>query len=84
VHKELVKGVDGDVLFVGQHGMKFDEGGIGMIADELSDFLFVRFEFSFGTSFVLFRFDASGFTSSFPQVVDPGDADGIFSGGIFT
>jgi hypothetical protein len=60
-----VKGTDGNVFFVGQHGMKFEEGGIGMIGNELPYFLFIRCKFKWLPSFELFGFNASGCSSTF-------------------
>ena len=66
------------IVFVGQQGMKFNERRIGMVGNELSDFLFVRCYFIFPASFVFFGGDVTGFTALLTQEIDPRGTDALF------
>jgi len=48
------------IVFVGQQCMKFNERRIGMIRNELSDFLFVGCQFEMDASLSFLGSDASG------------------------
>jgi hypothetical protein len=74
---------DGNAILVWQLGVKFDQGGIGLIRNELSDVLFVRCQFQIDTTLSFFGSDTTGLSALLAKGVDPGRTNGVFSGGIF-
>ena len=81
--QKVVQCDDCDFVFVGQHGMKFLQRGIGMIVYELSHFLFIGSEFEFGSTFVLLGSDIARFPPLLTKVIDPRGTDRIFRGDRF-
>jgi hypothetical protein len=80
-----VKRDGGDVVLglAGQQGMEFDECSVGMIGDELSDFLLVGFEFGADSVTIFFGSDGAGFAALLSKSIDPGGTDAVFFCGVF-
>jgi len=71
------------IIFIGQQGVKFDQGGVGMFVNESSNFLFVGSQFQFGTGLILFRLDGIVFASLFEDCIDGCAADGVLCNDVF-
>ena len=81
--QEIMKGYYCYIVFIRQQGMKFNERRIGMLGNELSDFLFVGSQFEIDASLSFFGSNASGFTPLLEQVIQPRLAHGKVLDDIF-
>jgi hypothetical protein len=78
-----VKRHHGHVVLVGQLGVKFDEGGIGLIGNELSDQLFVWCQFQIDATLPFLGSNAASLSLLFDERIDGGAADGVEADEVF-
>jgi hypothetical protein len=81
--QKVMKRDDGNIIFVGQHCMKFVQRCVGMIRNELANFVFVRGEFTFRTGLVLFRSDTARLAALLEEGVIPRAAHFIVENEVF-
>ena len=72
-----------NVVFVRQLGVEFDEGGIGLIGNELSNQLFVWCQFQFSSTLSFFGSDGAGLSMLFEVRIDGRAADRVLENEVF-
>ena len=81
--QKVMKGNNGNIVFVGQLCVKFFQCCVRMIGNELAHFFFVGGELEFRSAFVLSGSNATGFTPALEKIIDPRNTDAIFLGNFF-
>ena len=73
----------GNVVFVRQLGVEFDEGGIGLIGNELSNPLFVWCQFQIAPTLSFLGSDSAGLLVLFDERIDGRAADRVLENEVF-
>jgi len=78
-----VKRNHSNVVFVRQLGVEFDEGGIGLIGNELSNQLFVGCQFQLAPTLSFLGGDSAGLSVLFDERIDGRAADRVLENEVF-
>jgi hypothetical protein len=74
---------DSNIVLVGQLGVEFDEGGIGLIGNELSDQLFVGCQFQIDATLPFLGSDGAGLSVLFDERINGRAADRVLANEVF-